>query len=184
MTAREPVERTRSTIGEGQAARLVSDLYAAHAPWVHRAARHICGDDLAWQVTHDVFLWFLVHPESYDPSRGSIRTLLMTTAKSRAIDTLRSDERRHSREELVERAGASSFESADAAILRREALDRLAAAIGRLPDAERQAVTMAFYEEQTYRAAAQALQTPEGTVKSRIRSALRHLAADLGSEAD
>lgn len=53
--------------------------------------------------------------------------------------------------------------------------------IAKLPDGERQAIRLAYLGgcRDTYREVAELLDEPEGTVKSRIRSGLEHLRADL-----
>jgi RNA polymerase sigma factor (sigma-70 family) len=54
-------------------------------------------------------------------------------------------------------------------------------AVGELPANERQAIELAYFGGYTYRETAALLGEPEGTVKSRIKSALRRMQANLAS---
>jgi RNA polymerase sigma-70 factor (ECF subfamily) len=58
-------------------------------------------------------------------------------------------------------------------------------ALAALPADERRAIELAYFGGHTYRQVAVMLDTPEGTVKSRIRSGLRRMKqslADAGME--
>ena len=51
--------------------------------------------------------------------------------------------------------------------------------MGELPDEERRAIELAYFDGRTYREVAQLLDQPEGTVKSRIRNGMRRMRAVL-----
>jgi RNA polymerase sigma-70 factor (ECF subfamily) len=51
--------------------------------------------------------------------------------------------------------------------------------LGRLPDAQREVITLAFYGGLSHTEIAQQLDLPEGTVKGRMRLGLRKLRADM-----
>ncbi len=57
--------------------------------------------------------------------------------------------------------------------------DQVARALGDLPDDERRAIELAYFEGYTYREVAALLDQPEGTVKSRIRNGMRRMRATL-----
>ena len=117
-------------------------------------------------------------PERFDPQRGPLRSFLLTQARGRAMDRLRADTARRSREVVtapVESAGDS---------VEREALARLAGiqlreALAGLPEPAARAIALAFFAGYTYREVAEGLGQPEGTVKSRIRAGLNQLRASL-----
>ena len=55
-------------------------------------------------------------------------------------------------------------------------------ALGLLPDAERQALELAYFEGHSYRTVAKMLNEPEGTIKGRIRSGLAKLRTTLAAQ--
>ncbi len=61
----------------------------------------------------------------------------------------------------------------------REKAEQVVAAMKLLPAAEREAIALAFFAGLTYRAVAEQLGVPEGTVKTRIRSGLARLKSIL-----
>jgi RNA polymerase sigma-70 factor (ECF subfamily) len=55
----------------------------------------------------------------------------------------------------------------------------MADALSNLSEGERQAIALSYYKGYTYREVAEILGQPEGTVKSRIRSAMTKLKTSL-----
>lgn len=147
-----------------------------HRGSVHHVALQVLGSpDLAEDVVQEVFLRFWQHPERFDADRGSVGRYLRTIARGRAIDLLRSEVQRRRREE---RAGRRPVETVDHAE-RVANVQTVARAVASLPPSERDAVTLAYLGDHTYRQAADALGVPEGTVKTRIRSAFARLRETL-----
>jgi RNA polymerase sigma-70 factor (ECF subfamily) len=154
----------------------LAELYRRHAGAVYGLARRVLWDvQLAEEVVQEVFLRIWTAPERYDPDRGSIRSYLLTQAHGRAVDMLRSEGSRKVRE------ARDALQTAEAGYdLEREVWDLALAdgvreAVSTLPDSERKAVELAYFGGYTYREVADLLGEPEGTVKGRIRSALRRL---------
>ncbi|MCC5951783.1 MAG: sigma-70 family RNA polymerase sigma factor [Acidimicrobiia bacterium] len=151
-------------------------LWRRHGGVVHGLARRLLRrDDLAEDVSQEVFLSLWRHPERFDPQRGSLRTFLLTTCHRRAVDVIRAEEARRNRE-LREQLQApvptveleQAFADAAVAELVRHAL-------GQLPVEERRAIELAYWGGHTYQEVARLLEQPEGTVKSRIRAGMRRL---------
>lgn len=132
--------------------------------------------ELAEDVVQETFVAFWNSPEKFDPSRGSLKTYLLTIAHRRAVDIVRSEEAR-SRRELI--PPDPDYTSVEDEILTRATSDRVRQALTELKDHERKAITMAYFGGLTYVEVARSLGDPEGTVKSRIRNGMRKLALSL-----
>jgi RNA polymerase sigma factor (sigma-70 family) len=169
----------RLTRGDDTALAEVYDQLGAR---VLSVALRVTRDRLAAEdVTQDVFIEVWRKPHSYDPSRGSLRTWLVSVAHHRAVDWVRREERRRRQadRELPEpRAPLAVEEEVEAADL----AARVRTALDRLTPEQREAILLAYWHGRTYRQVAQVLDIPEGTAKSRMRLGLRRLADALTAE--
>ncbi len=114
----------------------------------------------------------------HDPARGSIPALLRTQAHSRALDIARSESARRRRERKVANAFRAPYVLEDEAARRAEG-EKVRQFVGALSNAEREAISLAYFGGHTYAAVATLLGVAEGTVKSRIRSGLARLRTTL-----
>ena len=136
----------------------------------------------AEDVLQEVFLQVWQRAHSFDPARGRAFTWLVTLARSRAIDRLRSVGSR----ERAARASAEDeppesepSEWADAAAVRAERAEAVREALAELPEEQRQVLLLAYLEGMSQSEIAAAKNQPLGTVKTRTRSALRKLGDSL-----
>lgn len=158
--------------------------YDQLGPLVHGIAASLLGAQRAEDVTQDVFIELWQHPERFDPARGSLRTFLAVVARRRAIDELRSHNRRRARERRADGgAPPATVPDVEEAALAMIAADRIRKAVTRLPAEQRRAVELAYYDGLTYRDVAAAMGSPEGTTKSRLRLGLGRLARELDDRA-
>jgi RNA polymerase sigma-70 factor, ECF subfamily len=163
----------------------LAEAFRRYAPAVAGLARRVLGDEgLAQDVVQDVFVGLWDHPERFDQSRGSLRTLLLTQAHGRSVDIIRTREARKRREDRVAAEPEMPQPEVDAEFLGIAQAEAVREALLALPDAERRVLQLTYFEGHTYRAAAAILGLPEGTVKGRIRSALRRLHEILGASDD
>ena len=144
-------------------------LYDAHAAHVYRVAARILRDTSeAEEVTQDVFLQVWSHPERFDAVRGSLLAWLTIMARSRSLDRLRAARARGAREHTVARRTEEAVVAAphpeDVAIR---------ASVAGVPALQRVPLELAFFEGLTHGEVAALLRQPVGTVKTRIRLALR-----------
>ena len=182
-----------AAVGRGDE-RALSVLYDRHSPVVMGVAVRILGDtDVAETVLLDTFTQVWNSASRYDASRASVVGWLVMMARSRALDVVRSTARR-------ERAGSVSVDDAPDEVLTaadlssnpgqmveaRERRSAIMGALGTLPDPQRIAVELAFFEGLSQTEIAERLAEPLGTVKTRIRlgmSKLRQLLGPHGDEA-
>ena len=139
----------------------------------------------AEEIVQDVFVTVWQHAGCFDPRRGSFRPWVFQIARRRIINELR---RRRSRPQLeadldgdlLDALSDNAPEVAEqvAGDERRSVVRR---ALQVLPEAQREAVAMAFLEELTHQEVANALRVPLGTTKTRIRSGLLKLRVELTS---
>lgn len=137
-------------------------------------------DEVTLDVFHDV--WRRAH--SYDAAGGTVVGWVMNQARCRAVDRTRFELRKKRVNPFpqTETVGLSLI-SSDTQLEgeRRDTL--LRAALVDLTSDEREAVELAFFAGCSYAEVAVRLRQPLGTVKTRIRSALKKLRHSLGTEA-
>ena len=164
----------------------LAELYDAASAWVHGLALRILRDAAAAEdVTLDAFHQAWHQAGRYDPLRGSAHSWLLTIARNRAIDRLRSREASQRREApLDERARQTMDPRPDpqtlAMLADRGA--RVRRALSELSPEQREVIEKAFFEGLSHGQIAQRLNQPLGTVKTRIRLGIRRLADKLLTE--
>jgi RNA polymerase sigma-70 factor, ECF subfamily len=153
-------------------------LYDRHAPAALQVATRVLGQPAAAQdVVHDAFLR-LWTGSGFDAARGDLRAFLLVAVRNRSIDVLRRDARRAGFPAEA-CAGLAAPEQVEAEVERRDAGRRVRAALGSLPPAQAQALTLAYGGDLTQTDIARRLRVPLGTVKGRVRLGLERLAAQL-----
>ncbi len=153
-------------------------LYDRHARTVYSLVLRIAQQTAsAEEIVQDVFLQVWRNARLYQPSRGPLDPWLFTLARNRALDHMRlKRERQRRREDTLEGQPLTCAAPNPESIvdLQRRA-ERVRSLMRSLPDQQRQAIELAFFEELTHSEIAKALQQPLGTVKSWIRTGLLRL---------
>jgi RNA polymerase sigma-70 factor (ECF subfamily) len=158
----------------------LAEAYRRHGGAVYALARRVVRDTgLAEEVVQEVFVRLWTAPDRFDPDRGSLRSWLLAQAHGRAIDRLRSDSARRLREERDAQRTADAGYDVEHEAWDLAVADRVKGVMADLPHGERQAIELAYFDGYTYREVAKILDTPEGTIKSRIRSGLKRMRAAL-----
>jgi RNA polymerase sigma factor (sigma-70 family) len=158
----------------------VDDLYQRFRRPAFALARRVIADDtLAEDVLQDVFLSIWRDPSGFDRARGTASSWVLTMVHHKAVDAVRREEshrRRRARaeEELALDAPVQEGDVDDDVSGRLEA-DRVRTALRALPDAQREALTLAYYGGYTQREVAALTGAPLGTVKTRMLAGMRRL---------
>src|SRR5438067_928154 len=161
-------------------------LYDRHASVVYSLGLRILRDPAeAEDLVQDVFVQVWRRYEVFDAERGQFAGWLLSLARNRAIDRLRSRqarERSAGAYELeldaeVRPAATDPNESAYAAELRRA----VSTALGALPEQQRQALELAYFGGLRHSEIATQLEAPLGTVKARIRQGMIKLRESLAA---
>lgn len=165
--------------------RALGDAYAEHGSLIYSYCRRRLDDEVAREVTQDVFVSAWKARERFDPLRGSLRTWLMAITKNRIIDAYRKQSRRPQTvaesddgpmidEILIDDTPTEIERTADRMVL--------AQAIRDLPDRPRQVVELSFFAQLTHPEIVEKTGLPLGTVKSDIRRSLIKLKRALHHE--
>lgn len=134
----------------------------------------------AEEVAQEVYVEAWASAPRFDPELGSPRGWLNTIAHRKAVDRVRSSQRSHEREQRHFEAdsGRLAVDTSDIVVAYDES-QRVRDALARLPEAQRTAVHLAYFEGRSYREVAEYLELPLGTVKTRIRDAMKRLRIHL-----
>ena len=113
---------------------------------------------------------------SFAPRRGSVQTWLMSVVHHKAVDALRRGRGLAPREISLD-SELPPLEAADlwAEVSNTLDLETLDRALAQIPDEQREAIEMAYFEGYTQREIAELRLLPLGTVKGRIRIGMQRL---------
>jgi RNA polymerase sigma-70 factor (ECF subfamily) len=137
----------------------------------------------AEDVAQEAFVRAWRHAPAYDARRGSVVTWLLTITRNLAIDALRMGRSRPSDlVPIVDGVWADAGPPPDELAGRDAEMTTVRAALGRLPVEQRRAVLLAAFYGRTAQEISELESIPLGTAKTRIRSGLQRLRADLAVE--
>ena len=159
-------------------------LHQRYAPLIFHVACKSLDRPAAEEITQDVFLALWTRAASFDAARGPLKPWLLQIAHHRIVNELRARSRRpqgsleasHSVEELL-----AHDTGPDEAVWREYQRSALQQALRALPQDQRQALSLAFFDELSHEEVARSLQVPLGTAKTRIRSGLQKLGTRLST---
>jgi RNA polymerase sigma-70 factor (ECF subfamily) len=160
----------------------LAETYRRHGGAVRALAQRVVGSGfLADEVTQDVFLRLWREPEQFDATRSGLRTYLVAIAHHRAVDLVRSESARAAREQRSAEPPDTTGYDVEHLAWDLAMAEQVRVALDRLPNGERDAIQLAYFEGRTYREVASLLGEPEGTVKSRIRAGLQRMQRSLAA---
>jgi len=138
----------------------------------------------AEDVLQEVFLQVWRRAGDFDEARGRAFTWLVTIARSRALDRLRSAGSRARLGEEAAQMPRDEVGDAELDAVKSEARTIVRNALAELPEEQRRTLFLAYFEGLTQTEIAARLGDPLGTVKTRMRSGMMKLRELLGQSRD
>lgn len=178
--------------------------YDRHSGFLFGSVTRFLGDrEMAAEVVQDAFVTLWRRARLFDARSGSLLTWLLAIARHRAIDRLRAEGRRPSRDAVRLDAFTTEAPTPGAARLdtppelvadaetdpgevagRRWVQSVVRTGIAELPENERQVIVLGYSMDLSQAQIAERLEWPLGTVKSRTRRAMAQLRQRLGTVVD
>ncbi len=147
----------------------LSRIYDLYSTLVYSVAMRVLRDGAAAEdVMQEVFLKLWQQPDSFADQRGSLCGWLAVVTRNRAIDRIRASRQFENVEDLQLANQVDLGADAERSIM----LGKVRAVLETMPEDQRQAMEMAFFEGQTHAEIAERTGQPLGTIKTRIRNAL------------
>jgi RNA polymerase sigma-70 factor (ECF subfamily) len=164
----------------------LAELYDRYGRRVFALAVRMLNDPVgSEEVTQDVFMSVWRRGASYTSKKGKFTTWLFSIAHNRTIDELRKRKRDRSREntDIDDHLNiqSSDISPADAAVAQSEYL-QIRAAMEKLPVEQKHVVDLSYFKGLTQTEIAMKTGQPLGTVKTRMRLALKKLRTALSAE--
>ena len=164
-------------IGEGDD-KAFTRLYRHYHGFIYAYLRHRMADEhAAEEVAHDVFVAVFKRPLSFGGT-SKFSTWLCGIANNKAVDWGRHDRRTVQVAEIKDDALAAIADPQADFVARLEEIqgeEAVRDCVDALPDAHREAVFFAYYQDEDMAAIAQRQSCPVGTVKSRLSNARKKL---------
>ena len=147
----------------------LSRIYDLYSTLVYSVAMRVLRDGAAAEdVMQEVFLKVWQQPDSFADQRGSLCGWLAVVTWNRAIDRIRGSRQFENVDDLQ----LSNRVDLGADAEREMMLEKVRAVLQTMPDDQREAMELAFFEGHTHTEIAERTRQPLGTIKTRIRSAL------------
>jgi RNA polymerase sigma-70 factor (ECF subfamily) len=156
-------------------------IYRRHSRAVFRFAFYMAGDaDTADELTQEVFVWLIHHPDKFDPARGSLPAFLGGVARKFLRRQQRARGRWSPLEDALQLLQAMSFSRTSSPRME-AALDEVQVreAIALLPIRYREAIVLCDLQENDYAETARILGCSVGTIRSRLHRGRGLLARKL-----
>jgi RNA polymerase sigma-70 factor (ECF subfamily) len=180
---RADLGRLMSRVAEGDQ-QAFAEVYDATSRTVFGIVLRVLRDRAqAEEVTQEVFVDAWRQAKRFDATRGSATSWLNTIAHRKAVDRVRSVERSTARDQQhFERETRLPEPDVSDLVVSRDEGRRVRDALRLLPEAQRTALELAYFDGRSQREVAEYLEVPLGTVKTRIRDAMKRLRTYLREE--
>lgn len=176
---RDPDEELVRRVGAGDK-RAASEIVRRHLPRMVGLARRMLGDPAeAEDVAQEVFLRVWKHASAWKPGQAKFETWMHRVAMNLCLDRLR---RRGRQGGEVSPETPDVRASATRALDDRQRRDRVREALQELPERQRAALVLCYYQERTNIEAAEILGVSVDALESLLARARRTLKTTLSSE--
>jgi RNA polymerase sigma-70 factor (ECF subfamily) len=176
---RDPDEDLVRRVGEGDK-RAASELVRRHLPRMVGLARRMLGDAAeAEDVAQEVFLRVWKHAASWKPGQAKFETWMHRVAMNLCLDRLRRGSRNGGE---VNPETPDGTASATRALDDKQRRDRVRDALQVLPERQRAALVLCYYQDRTNIEAAEILGVSVDALESLLSRARRSLKTELAAE--
>jgi RNA polymerase sigma-70 factor (ECF subfamily) len=157
-------------------ARALDEFYDRYNRLAFSLVYRIVGNrEDAEDVLVDVFWQVWQQAARYDASRGKPIAWLLTIARTRAIDSIRSSHRLVTMEKTSAQTEAGRAQPQPDPFVLADTRSAVLGALNTLAAEQRVPLEMAYYRGMSHTEIAAALNQPLGTIKDRIRNGMMHL---------
>lgn len=166
--------------------RAMSDLYDRYGRLAYSLIyRVVRNTGAAEDLVQETFLRVWNRVQSFDETRGALGPWVLTVARNRAIDYLRSVDGKMSAGalELDRLETPMMFSNFDDGALSLDRARILKNAFEKLTPTQRQVIELAYFEGLSQTEMSERMKQPLGTIKTWVRSALKALREDIAGEA-
>ncbi|MGV2622658.1 UNVERIFIED_CONTAM: sigma-70 family RNA polymerase sigma factor [Halobacillus marinus] len=158
-------------------------IYDRYEKLLYSFVIKLSGDPtLAEEVLQEVFLKLWTKKARYEESKGKFSSWIVTITRYTAIDIIRKTNKEHVSLEEETDVPDRGTETTEDLVEWKERGDRVRAAVSLLSEEQRNMVQLFYFKGLTQREIAEKTGLPLGTVKGRVRLALKHLKRQLSSE--
>lgn len=158
-------------------------LYRRRHAGIYRFALQMCGSQqVAEDVTHDVFLFLMKDGHVFDPARGSVSSFLYGVARNYVLRRFRGDQATVPFSETDDEQPFDQIANEPGPLddlTRAETIEGVRRAVLSLPERYREVVVLCELQELSYGETAEVLGCAIGTVRSRLHRARALLLAKL-----
>jgi RNA polymerase sigma-70 factor, ECF subfamily len=160
----------------------MADLYDRFGRLAYSVILAVVRDPaIAEDLLQETFLRIWNRAAGFDAERGALGPWLLTIARNRAIDHVRSAGARNTKNtlELEEREHRSQEIGAELDLQNQDRAKIIRAALQKLSDNQRRVIELAYYEGLSQTEMSEKLGEPLGTIKTWVRGALKKLKEEL-----
>ncbi|MGD6801245.1 RNA polymerase sigma factor [Rossellomorea vietnamensis] len=151
-------------------------LYQKYEKLIYSFSYKMTGDrEVAEEVIQEVFLKLWKKHAPYDESKGKFSSWLLTMTRNASLDAIRKRNRHESVEYIEKDSLRVTHETPEDIMEWKEKGSAVRDCINQLKEDQQHIVHLAYYKGKTQKAISKSTDTPLGTVKGRIRLALKHL---------